>query len=153
MPDWDKRYWEAEGPLFGGVANNYVVQTVALPDFDPQSVLCLADGDGRNGRYLAGLDIAVTAVDISAVATEQARLLDQEADVEVERIAADLGVWQPDAEQRWDAVFMIYLHCERAVPRRAVELAAQHLAPGGCLVAEGFAAGLIWYPARLPFEM
>lgn len=140
MADWDKRYSEAEGPLFGGVANNYVVQTVALPDFDPQSVLCLADGDGRNGRYLAGLDIDVTGIDISSVATDQAEKFDSEADVVVERIAEDIATWQPDAERRWDAIFMIYMHCEREVRQRAVALALQHLAPGGWFVAEGFAA-------------
>lgn len=140
MVNWDKRYAEADAPMFGGVANNYVVQTVALPDFDPASALCLADGDGRNGRYLAQLEIEVTSVDISGVATEQAVLLDTEADVTVERITGDLATWAPDAERRWDAAFMIYLHCERNVRRRAVELAARHLTSGGWFIAEGFAA-------------
>lgn len=142
MPDWDKRYAEADAPLFGGVANNFVVQTVALPDFDPATALCLADGDGRNGRYLAQLEIDVTAVDISAVARDQALLLDEEADVAVERIVADLASWQPSAEQQWDATFLVYLHCERDVRRRAVETAARQLTSGGWFVAEGFAAGL-----------
>jgi SAM-dependent methyltransferase len=142
MVNWDKRYAEADGPMFGGVANNYVVQTVALPDFDPASALCLADGDGRNGRYLAQLEIAVMGVDISSVATERAALLDAEADVIAERVTADLASWEPEPDRRWDAVFLIYLHCEREVRQRAVELAAKHLAPGGWFIAEGFAANL-----------
>lgn len=140
MVDWDKRYAEAEGPLFGGVPNNYVVQTVARLDFDARSALCLADGDGRNGRYLARQGLAVTGVDISAIGTVQAKALDDGAGVPVERIAADLGDWLPDAEKRWGSAFLIYLHCEREVRQKAVELAAAHIEPGGWFVAEGFAA-------------
>ena len=81
MVDWDKRYAETETALFGGVANNYVVQTVARPDFSAQSALCLGDGDGRNGRYLAQAGLTVTGVDISRVATERATAQDATANV------------------------------------------------------------------------
>jgi len=141
MVNWDKRYAEADAPLFGGVPNNYVVQTASRPDFAARSALCLADGDGRNGRYLAAQGLAVTGIDISTVGTKQAIALDAGADVSVERIAADLAEWQPDADLRWDSAFLIYLHCEREVRQRAVEIAAAHLLPGGWFVAEGFAVG------------
>lgn len=140
MVNWDKRYAEADRPMFGGVPNNYVVQTVARPDFEARSVLCLADGDGRNGRYLAKQGLAVTGVDISTVGTELAIALDAEAETSVERIAADLADWQPEKDRRWGAVFMTYLHCEREVRQRAVELSTAYLEPGGWFVAEGFAA-------------
>lgn len=140
MVDWDKRYAEADAPMFGGVANNYVVQTAMRPDFTARSALCLADGDGRNGRYLAKQGLAVTAVDISTVGTDQAMALDASAGVAVARIAADLAQWAPAADETWGAVFLIYLHCEREVRQHAVEIAARHLAPGGWFVAEGFAA-------------
>jgi Methyltransferase domain len=140
MVNWDKRYTEADAPLFGGVANNYVVQTAARPDFDARSALCLADGDGRNGRYLAGRGLMVTGVDISGVATDQAAQLDAETGAQVERLTGDLASWAPVRDRRWDSLFLIYLHCERAVRKRAVELAARHLPAGGWFVAEGFAA-------------
>lgn len=139
MVDWDKRYAEADASMFGRAPNTYVVQAVARPDFVARSALCLADGDGRNGRYLAQSGLAVTGVDISGVATSQAAALDAAAGVTVERLTADLADWQPPSGQRWDAVFLVYLHCERAVRRRAVERAAAHLAPGGWFIAEGFA--------------
>lgn len=140
MVDWDKRYADAEAPLFGGAANNYVVQTVARADFGARSALCIADGDGRNGRYLARQGLDVTGVDISTIGTEQAIALDEADGVKVERVAADLAQWQPKPERCWGAVFLIYLHCEEQVRRRAVALAAAHLEPGGWFVAEGFAA-------------
>ena len=140
MVDWDKRYREADAAMFGRAPNNFVVQTVARADFTARSALCLADGDGRNGRYLAQSGMAVTGVDISGVATELARGFDAAAGVAVERVAADLADWQPPSDRRWDSAFLVYLHCEREVRRRAVELAAEHLMPGGWFVAEGFAA-------------
>lgn len=139
MVDWDKRYSDADASMFGRAPNNYVVQTAARPDFVARSALCLADGDGRNGRYLAQAGLAVTGVDISGVATKLAIAQDASANVAVERITADLADWQPPADQRWDTAFLIYLHCERAVRQRAVEQAAQHLAPRGWFIAEGFA--------------
>lgn len=140
MVDWDKRYSEADASMFGRAPNNYVVQTAARPDFMARSALCLADGDGRNGRFLAQAGLTVTGVDLSGVATELALAQDAGANVTIERITANLADWQPPAARRWDAAFLIYLHCERTVRRRAVELAARHLAPGGWFVAEGFAA-------------
>lgn len=152
MVNWDKRYAEAEasGELFGRAPNNYVVQTLARPDFEARSALCLADGVGRNGRWLAGQGLAVAAVDLSAVGTDIALRLDAEAGASVERIAADLADWQPASDRRWDAVFLIYMHCERDVRQRAVELAASHLNPGGWFVVEGFAADVGDGPAMGP---
>ena len=142
MVDWNKRYAEAEasGSMFGRAPNRYVVQTLARDDFNAKSALCLADGDGRNGRYLAQRGLSVSAVDLSTVGTDLARRHDATAGVNVEREAADLAEWSPAPGRQWDAVFLIYLHCERHIRQRAVELAAQHLAPGGWFIAEGFAA-------------
>jgi SAM-dependent methyltransferase len=140
MVDWNKRYAEASEAMFGRAPNRYVVQTLARDDFDARSALCLADGDGRNGRYLAQQGLEVTAVDLSTVGTEFALRLDDKAGVTVQREAADLAEWTPAPTRQWDAVFLIYLHCERHVRQRAVEMAVQHLVPGGWFIAEGFAA-------------
>lgn len=140
MVNWDKRYAEADGPLFGARPNNYVVQTVARADFAARRVLCLADGDGRNGRWLAAREFEVTAVDMAGSATKLAVAADRSAEVAVERITGDLAKWAPAAERQWDAAFLIYMHCEEHVRQRTCEIAARHLAPGGWFVAEGFAA-------------
>lgn len=144
MADWDKRYRDSDARLFGGAPNEYLREVSARSDVDPASVLCLGDGDGRNGLWLAEQGKCVTAVDISAVATEQARGFDDAAGVTVERIAADLADWTPDAGRTWDAAAMIYLQCEETVRARAVARSAAALNPGGWFVAEGFSrAGLM----------
>ena len=139
MPDWDKTYREAAQPLFGIEPTDFVRAVASRPDFAARSALCLADGDGRNSRWLAAHGLSVTAVDISPVATEQARALDQQDAVNVKRIVADLACWKPDPTARWDAVFVVYLQCETQVRNAAIATACRHLNDGGWLVAEGFA--------------
>lgn len=139
MADWDKRYAAADARLFGDKPNEYLRMIMARSDVAPGSALMIADGDGRNGRWLASLGMDVTAVDISSVATEQARALDEAAGVTVERITADLAAWTPPPGRNWDAACMIYLQCEADVRHRAARIAAETLAPGGWFVAEGFA--------------
>lgn len=143
MKDWNTRYAKAgtdgDTRLFGDQPCEYLRAILARADFSARSALCLADGDGRNGGWLAEQGIAVTAVDASTVATDLARTHDTARGVTVERIAADLADWTPPAGRTWDAVFLMYLQCEAAVRLHAARTAAAALAPGGWFVAEGFA--------------
>jgi hypothetical protein len=86
MVDWDKRYSEAAEPLFGDDPNNYVIQTIVRPDFQVTSALCLADGDGRNGRFLARRGIQVTAVELSVSRRVSHGPRTRAAGVRVERV-------------------------------------------------------------------
>ncbi len=140
MTKWDAKYAAADregGGLFGAGPNEYLRLTCARRDFAAASALMLADGDGRNGRFLAGRGAAVTAVDLSAVGTERAREWDRAAGVDVTRIHADLASWQPEGS--FDLVGLFYLHCEPVVRDAALARACACLAPGGWLVVEGFA--------------
>ncbi|PIW26331.1 MAG: class I SAM-dependent methyltransferase [Rhodospirillales bacterium CG15_BIG_FIL_POST_REV_8_21_14_020_66_15] len=143
MKDWNSRYAKAgtapDTRLFGDQPSEYLREVMARSDFRPRSALCLADGDGRNGGWLAQQGLEVTAVDASTVATEHALAHDAARGRTVERIAADLADWTPPPGRAWDAVFLMYLQCEAAVRLRAARVAAAALAPGGWFVAEGFA--------------
>jgi len=136
---WDKRYRAAVEAPFGEAPNEYLRMISARSGFAAETALCLADGDGRNGAWLAGQGLKVTAVDVSAVATERAEAFDRRRGVTVERITADLADWSPEPGQSWDAVFVIYLQGTTALRLRALRVAAAALAPGGWLVVEGFA--------------
>lgn len=135
---WDARYAAAAGGLFGEAPNAWLVEIASRPDFAARTALLPADGDGRNGTWLAGRGIAVTAVDLSAEATRRARLRDRAAGVPVERIVGDLAGWSPGA-RRWEAAAILYLQGPEALRHRTVRLAAEALAPGGWLILEGFA--------------
>ncbi len=136
---WDKRYRAAVEAPFGEAPNEYLRMISTRSGFAAKTALCLADGDGRNGAWLAGQGLKVTALDVSAVATERAEAFDRRRGVTVERITADLADWSPEPGQVWDAVFVIYLQGTTALRLRALEVAAAALAPGGWLVVEGFA--------------
>jgi SAM-dependent methyltransferase len=138
-PDWDAHYAGARGGLYGDEPCQFLRMITARSDFVPRSALMLADGDGRNGSWLARQNVAVTAVDISHVATEKARSRDHEAGVEVERIVADLDGWMPPRGRLFDAAISLYLHCGTDVRAAAFRTAIAALTPGGWFVVEGFA--------------
>lgn len=138
MVDWDKRYRDASEPPFGTAPSEYLRQVLARSDVAVGSALCLADGDGRNGRWLASQGIAVTGVDLSPVATAQARIADGLAGAKTARITADLADWRPDDSQLWDMLAIVSLHCESRLREALVRSARDWLAPGGWFVLEGF---------------
>ncbi|WP_282610709.1 bifunctional 2-polyprenyl-6-hydroxyphenol methylase/3-demethylubiquinol 3-O-methyltransferase UbiG [Pelagibius sp. Alg239-R121] len=138
---WDARYGAVDGGLFGEVPNEYLRMFCARGDFrafNPRTVLCLADGDGRNGTWLAQQGLDVTAVDHSAEATRRALARDDAAGVKVERITADLADWAPETGRNWDLACILYLHGTAALRERAVRLAYESLTHDGWLLLEGF---------------
>ena len=62
---WDERY-ATEDYLFGTDPNDFL-KSVAEKIPAASNVLCLADGEGRNGVFLASLGHSVTSVDMSLV--------------------------------------------------------------------------------------
>jgi SAM-dependent methyltransferase len=139
--DWDARYAAAEGPLFGDTPSDHLRACLARPEMRPRRALALADGDGRNGRWLAAQGLATTAVDFSPEATRRALAADAAAGVTVTRAQADLTAWSPPADERWDLVALLFLQGPAALRSRALRVAAEAVAPGGWLALEGFAAG------------
>lgn len=87
---WSSRYQTVGADyLFGTSPSQFLARRVALFS-QGQSVLAVADGEGRNSVWLAQQGLAVTAIDISAVALQKAQLLASNCQVEVTRIEADM---------------------------------------------------------------
>ncbi|MEZ4585287.1 MAG: class I SAM-dependent methyltransferase [Gemmatimonadales bacterium] len=132
--DWDERY--AASDYFYGTEPNDFLRSVA--DRIPRGrVLMLADGEGRNGVYLAGLGHQVTSVDRSPVGLAKARALALERGVTLTTIEADLADHriEPGA---WDAVVLIFCHLPRPLRREVHRRAVAGLEPGGALVLEAY---------------
>lgn len=69
---WNARYQGAQGMLFGEAPNGWLaMQRSRLTP--GRRVLCPADGDGRNGVWLAALGAHVTAFDLADVGVDRAR--------------------------------------------------------------------------------
>jgi len=138
LSKWDEKYAAAPTGLFGSAPNEYARQITARSDFRARTALCIADGDGRNSRFLALRGIAVTAVDLSPVGCANGEALDAAAGVSVKRIVGDVVVWQPAPAETWDAVFVMYLQAPQAVRMAALRCGFEALGTGGILAVEGF---------------
>lgn len=134
---WDQRY-AAPGYAYGKEPNDFLRQ---VSDRIPRGrVLCLAEGEGRNAVYLAGLGCSVLALDASAVGLEKARRLAEERQVSIQTRVVDLAEFAIGTES-FDAIVAIFCHLPPALRAQVHRQVVQGLRPGGVLVLEGYAQG------------
>ncbi|MFN5398040.1 MAG: SAM-dependent methyltransferase, partial [Pseudanabaena sp.] len=120
---WDERFSSLEY-IYGTEPNDFLVSVASKI---PQGkVLCLADGEGRNGTYLASLGCKVVAVDGSSVGLAKAQKLAQAKQVEITTIHADLAdfVIEP---QTWDGIVSIFCHLPSELRAKVYSQVAQGL--------------------------
>ncbi|WP_239651311.1 SAM-dependent methyltransferase [Neosynechococcus sphagnicola] len=108
-------------------------------------VLCLADGEGRNGVYLAQQGCQVTAVDASPIGLEKAQKLAAERSVAIETVVADLAEFpiQPDD---WDAIVSIFCHLPPTIRAHVHRQVVTGLRSVGVFVLEAYT------PRQLAFK-
>ena len=129
---WNERF-SGDDYLFGTEPAEFVKRHAArlAPG---QSVLSVADGEGRNSVYLAGLGHRVTAMDGSDVGVAKARRLAAERGAAVDFHVADIAAWDW-AATAYDAVLGVFIQFA-APPLRAEIFAGMQTAlrPGGLLL-------------------
>jgi len=131
---WDKRFSEP-GYAYGTDPNRFLA---SVADRIPRgTVLCLAEGEGRNAVYLASLGYQVTAVDTSTVGLAKAEALAHERGVSIETVNAELAEYPIEAGE-WQGVVSIFCHLPPVVRAALHERCLRGLAPGGVFVLEGF---------------
>lgn len=132
---WDERY-SSDGYVYGREPNDFLTSMVsAIPDGG--SVLCIADGEGRNGVFLALQGFRVASFDLSTRGVAKARRLAVEAGVELDAQVGDLAEVDLGTD-RWDAIVSVFAHMPPQI-RRALHLrVAKALKPGGLLVLEAY---------------
>lgn len=134
MTDWDARY-SGEGYHYGTDANAFLAEVAdRIP---PGPVLCLGDGEGRNGVYLAGLGHDVTSVDSSAVGLAKAERLAQARGVVVRTVRADLENYVIE-EGAWSGIVSIFCHLPSTLRANVHASAVRGLRPGGVFVLEAY---------------
>lgn len=131
---WDRRFREP-GWAYGTAPNDFLVEVAAR--IPPGEVLCLAEGEGRNATYLAGLGYRVTAVDSSAVGLDKARLLARERSVAVETVVADLADFEIE-RSRWSGIVSIFCHVPAQLRADVHARCVDALAGGGVFVLEAY---------------
>ena len=147
---WDQRY-ARDDYLFGTEPNRFLLSQRAR--LRPgMRALALADGEGRNGVWLAEQGLNVVAVDSSSVALAKARALAQARGVEVGFAHTDLRTWAWP-ENAFDVVVAIFIQfadsAERARLHAQIE---QALAPGGILILQGYTPKQLEYRTGGPAD-
>ncbi|MCB0314039.1 MAG: class I SAM-dependent methyltransferase [Calditrichaeota bacterium] len=131
---WDQRYNTPEY-IYGKTPNDFLVEMIdRLPKGE---VLSLAEGEGRNGVYLAQQGCRVTGVDSSAVALQKARNLAAERGVQLNTLHRNLSELEIEPAA-WDAVVSIFCHLPAPLRASLHRQVVQGLRPGGCLLLEAY---------------
>lgn len=133
---WDRRF-AGEDYVFGTAPNAFLVsqghRLVA-----GTSALAVADGEGRNGVWLAERGLDVLSVDASAVALAKARRLAESRGVRIATELVDLTAWDWPAEA-FDAVVAIFIQFVGPAGREAIFAGMRRaLKPGGLLLIQGY---------------
>lgn len=106
LETWNARF-AGEGFLFGEEPNAFL-RTQAHWLRPGDSVLCVADGEGRNSVWLAEQDYTVTAFDFALNAVAKAKALAQRRNVNVRHELGDAYTW-PWASERYDALVAVFI--------------------------------------------
>ncbi|MBI5430941.1 MAG: class I SAM-dependent methyltransferase [Nitrosomonadales bacterium] len=145
---WDERYAQ-DGYLFGTEPNAFLVSQ--RHRLQPgMSCLAVADGEGRNGVWLAEQGLHVLSVEASAVALDKARKLAQQRGVAIDFERADLAQWQW-GEHRFDAVAAIFIQfAPPGLREQMFEGIRRCLKPGGLLLLQGYTPRQLEYKTGGP---
>lgn len=133
---WETRY-AADGYVFGTAPNAFLAaQATRLKP--GMKALCVADGEGRNGVWLAGLGLDVLSFDLSSTGLAKARRLAAERGVALATSEADIAAWHWE-DARFDVVVAIFVQFAGPDLRRAMFEGMQRtLKPGGLLILQGY---------------
>lgn len=133
---WNQRY--SNDSFFYGTGPNAFLASQAHLLRSGQQALAVADGEGRNGVWLARQGLDVTAVDFSPVAVAKARQLAAQCGVTVRHEIADLFAWNW-GENRFDVIVAIFIQFAAPAGRRILHEAMRDaLKPGGLLILQGY---------------
>ena len=133
---WEGRYG-APDYIFGKEPNHFLMSCRNLL---PKSgkALAIADGEGRNGVWLAEQGLDVVALDFSEAAQIKAASLAKERGVEITLVRADVLAWDYPAAA-FDVVIDIFTQFSSPAERvKKWQVVHQALKPGGLVIVQGY---------------
>lgn len=135
--------------MFGTEPNAYLASHRTLFEAG-KSALAVADGEGRNGVWLAQLGLQVDAFDISPVRVAKADELARRVGVSVNLHVSDCEAWdwRPEAYDVVAAIFVQFAGQEMRQRLFAGMIAT--LKPGGYLVVQGYTPKQLEYKTGGP---
>ena len=142
---WNERFDNDEF-IFGKEPNEYLVEQVSAYLKPNSSVLCIADGEGRNGVWLAKQRMRVSGFDVSDVALAKANQFAKDNQVSIQYSLCDTDGfdWQTNA---YDAIIAIFIQfADPEMRARIFKQVHQALKPGGIFILQGYT------PKQLKFK-
>ena len=148
---WESRFAAPEY-LFG-TAPNAFLKSQAHRLEPGQKALALADGEGRNGVWLAELGLDVLSLDFSANALKKARALAALRRVDLRFQQVDLATWPwPTAEL--DVIVAIFIQfADPPFRQRIFDGIKTALKPGGLLLMQGYRPEQLDYRTGGPWQV
>ena len=150
---WDTRF-SAPGYLFGTAPNAFLKSKAGLlKSKAPGRALSIADGEARNGVFMAEQGLDVLSLDGSSVAQEKAHTLAKERGVKLRLALADLTTWTwPEAE--YDVIAGIFFQFTLPEERTRIFASIKRaLKPGGLLLIQGYRPKQLEYKTGGPPEV
>lgn len=146
---WNERYQQADSPLFGEAPNAWLAAHAPMLSANSE-VLCIADGQGRNGLHLASLGHHVVAFDLSDVAITSLKEQAQRRGLDIDARVSSIDDWEWP-EHQYDAVVAIFIQfADPASRAQLLKNAARSLKPGGFFVIEGYGMRQLRYQTGGP---
>lgn len=148
---WNKRY-SAPEYIFGEGPNYFLA---FCRDLLPKSgrALAVADGEGRNGVWLAEQGLDVVSLDFSPEGQAKARDLARRRGVRIEIVEANVHTWDYP-ENAFDVVVEIFT--QFSTPQeRAIKWAGMRrtLKPGGLMIIQGYTPKQLDYKTGGPGKL
>ena len=146
---WNERFDKAEF-IFGKEPNEYLVESSLKYLKKNDKVLCIADGEGRNGVWLAKQGMQVVGFDASDVALAKAKQFAKDNQVQVDYTFSDTDsfIWHPNT---YDAVVAIFIQfADPAMRERIFKETYQALKPGGIFILQGYTPKQLEYKTGGP---
>ena len=148
---WESRFGVSEF-IFGKEPSYFLVSCRSLL---PRSgtALAVADGEGRNGIWLAEQGLEVVSTDFSPSAQEKAKALAKQRGVEIIFELADVHTWKYP-EVAFDVVVEIFTQFSSPVEReRKWAGMRKTLKPGGLLIIQGYTPKQLQYGTGGPKQI
>ena len=148
---WDRRY-DQDAYVFGTAPNAFLARQRERLRAG-QSALAVADGEGRNGVWLAEQGLKVHSVDSSFIAQAKAQKLALTRRVVLETELADLALWDWP-EGQYDLVVGIFIQfAEPSLRSRIFASMIEALKPGGLILLQGYRPEQIAYGTGGPKQV
>jgi 2-polyprenyl-3-methyl-5-hydroxy-6-metoxy-1,4-benzoquinol methylase len=131
---WEQRF-RAETYIYGTDPNEFLRDSV--PMLPAGSVLCLAEGEGRNAVFLAESGFDAHSIDLTEAGVAMTLGLAEERGVHVRAVVGDLAEFDIGTDH-WDLIVSIFAHMPPHVRRNLHGRVVAALKRGGNFLLEAY---------------